>query len=654
MNGNNGENSTEKTRKGLATQASIEEQKARKRFCDAVSRRKSLTEYEIGFTSFDWNFVLASFEGEIRQPEKFFVFDEVVFELLLAEQMSLIQLARILGLDIESNSAERNLLENEIEELTAAEMLESAKSDNEILRLTEAGKEYAQHGEKIKTYSKKFELYFDDVFAFKDEGKKVFPFLRAKETTNLKEESKLFKKEDMTDGFLNDAKLEYVKAVAEYQARDVHFPKNRFYLLKCKVQEEKHFSAILKVALLENFKDNANRVLVYDEKNDEIIDSLSKAFSSNKQKMEEILNKIKQESENSIFPIETVPENEEKSDEQKKREKEQIGKQEEFDAALKSNDSEKTKEIFIREQNEKSHFSTLEFEAELEKIFKEYSGEIWLECAWVKQAAQNLIPMFKSFLGHGGSLFIAYSASERDNDVMCFSQVFDELLELEKQNSRFFLCELNPFHNKWLWVLENGKGVWYYTGSYNILSFHSNSRNPQKVRRESMDKIAWNNEHDKLYMEEFVSFALKYLKETEKRFDSFCEERSAQLCKSFFKEAEDFKIGKLNFFLNKNAQDVDSEYKKWVLRKNEKLAKLKSKFCQQQILEIQAELFLRKKTRKTRQNSRLIRKKQVKPKKNCANFARIFLKPKTLKKNAILKNACANCANAGNAIAEVS
>src|SRR5690606_16185549 len=128
------------------------------RIIDAASKEKKLIERIVGFTDFDWSFTVAKYKGVCSQPVNFSLFDEVLCDLLLTEQMSAAKIGTILGLDIEKDPAVNEILFKAIQDLKDDKMLEG---DESIMWLSETGIDYAKHGVKFSTFNRQFELYFD-------------------------------------------------------------------------------------------------------------------------------------------------------------------------------------------------------------------------------------------------------------------------------------------------------------------------------------------------------------------------------------------------------------------------------------------------------------------------------------------------------------
>ena len=86
---------------------------------ESASKEKKLIERIVGFTEFEWNYTIAKFKGTCSQPVDFNLFDEVLCDLLLTEQMSAEQIGNILGFDIQKDPAENDILLKAIKDLKA-------------------------------------------------------------------------------------------------------------------------------------------------------------------------------------------------------------------------------------------------------------------------------------------------------------------------------------------------------------------------------------------------------------------------------------------------------------------------------------------------------------------------------------------------------
>ena len=221
----------------------------------------------IGLIDFEWPFTVATFIGECSMPEKLNIFEETICQLLSTDKdLSLLQIGTILGLDMEHDLAEKDILIHAIDKLKREKMVEG---DESIYWITELGEKNLKDGTKNATYTKRFDLYIDALGDVCTNAKKIFESLEYHETTT-------FKRDHLPDN------IEDVKAIAERQAPEIHYPKKNYILQSCSPDPETHpqgYVALVQVALMRNEKTNEFRVLVRDKKSKKIIDELSDALN---------------------------------------------------------------------------------------------------------------------------------------------------------------------------------------------------------------------------------------------------------------------------------------------------------------------------------------------------------------------------------------
>ena len=507
---------------------------------EAASKEKKLIERIIGFTDFDWHYTVSKFKGTCSQPVDFNVFDEILCDLLQIEQMSAEKIGSILGLDIQTDSAEKEILLSAINELKRDKIIEG---DESIYWLTDLGKEYAKNGVKFSTFKREFDLYIDLTSGIKENVKNIF--------FDLKSEKQY------TNSNFVPSTLDEIKALAELQAPEIHFPKKNFLLQNAELKNMEIFKAKVWVVLLENFRDNMIRVIVYDEKQDKVIEILSNALDKLEDEKQNLLEKLVNVSGDEDFVVEFT--DEEKQEKQIAIENELILKQEEIEVAIETQDIEKVKEISNQISSIKRHFNSLEFEVELKRLFDETANDLWIISPWIKKyATERRIPFFEKYLQKGGRIFVAYSEPENEN-IMADEETFNKLLELEKKYQNFYLNQLPAFHYKRVWLRNNGENDIYYTGSYNILSFFA-QQGKRSVRQEEMTKLDWNEENDKEYNEIFSQFAQKYLDSTIDDFNALFENLPQKIEKDFLQKIKSIEYGKLKFFVNQGIDVFDEKY----------------------------------------------------------------------------------------------
>lgn len=526
---------------------------------DAASKQKKLIERIIGFSDFNWHYTVAKFKGICSQPVDFNLFDEAICAILLKGETSAKSIGKILGLDVETDPAEKEILLSAIHELKNDNMIEGDESE---YWLTDTGREYAKNGVKFSTFERDFDLYIDAVGCLSEKAKEVF--------SNLKSE-----KQDTFQRTNLPQNIEDVKPLAEVQAPEIHFPSKRFILQSCHPIGVEGYMAKVWVVLLENFRDNTIRALIYDEKNDAIIDSLSEAFDSLEDEKNKLLEKFFDESEEDDFAVEGTIE--QKQESQILSEKELIGKQDEIDTALANNDFDKIVSIKKEVVDAKRHFNSLEFEVELKRLFDETSDELWIISPWIKKHATfRRIPFFENYLRKGGRIFIAYSLPEKDTDTMADNEALEKLHELEQKYHNFYIHQLPAFHYKRVWLRTKDQKDLYYTGSYNILSFFV-KQGLQNYRQEEMSRLEWNSENDKEYERLFLRFGEKYLNQAVDGLNELCQSNDP-VDKKFLQKIKGSNYGKLKVFINKGYGVFDKKYGELEQAKEENLNHFKNIF----------------------------------------------------------------------------
>ncbi|NMD00958.1 MAG: hypothetical protein GYA62_14735, partial [Bacteroidales bacterium] len=417
--------------------------------------------------------------------------------------------------------------------------------DESVYWLTDVGIEYAKNGVKFSTFTRQFDLYIDAVGDVKEKAKEVF--------SNLRSEKQISFKEDNLPKNIEDVKL-----LAELQAPEIHFPKKNFSLQSCEPRGVEGYVAKVWVVLLENFRDNTIRSLVYDEKQDKIIDSLSDAFNKLEDEKLILLEKLVKVGDNEEFSVEFT--DEVKQEKQIAIENELIQKQAEIETAIEKQDIEKIKEIQKQVSTIKRHFNSLEFEVELKRLFDQTANDLWIISPWIKKYATiRRIPFFEKYLQKGGRIFVAYSEPENNTDIMADEEALNKLLELEKKYQNFYINQLPPFHYKRVWLRNNGDYNLFYTGSYNILSFFV-KQGLQNVRQEEMTKLDWDEEKENVYLDIFKQFGVKYLNRAVEDFNTLIKNPPERIDKAFLQKIKSSDYGKLKPFINQGIDVFDEKY----------------------------------------------------------------------------------------------
>lgn len=538
---------------------------------DCVSKQKLLIENIIGFTDYDWEYSVAKFHGTCSQPVKFTVFDEVISKILLIKEMPLAEIGKILGFNI-ADEAEKNILLSAIEDLKQDKMLDG---DESVYWLTETGKEYAKNGVKFSTFERDFELYVDSTTGYKGNCRKIFERLKSEEQPSNKDKL--------------PRNLEEVKPIAEIQAPEIHFPERKYILQSCQPTSLQGYKSKLWVALLENFRDQTIRALVYDENQDCIIEELSESLNQNEELKQSILEILIEKDKDNAEGIRYAKEEDKKEEQIAAIESQLITIQEEYDNAVNENNKDKAEEIAKNVFSTKRHFNSVEFEVELKRLFDNTKCDLWIISPWIKKyATMHRLPFFERYLKKGGRIFIAYSKPENGVDEMADQEAMNKLLELENKYQNFYIHQLDPFHFKYVWVRGASEGDWFYSGSFNILSFYV-KKGLTKVRQEMMTKIDWGAEED-LYFNQVLSlFGDKYIIEAKTAIENFQKEE-IQVSRDLLKELKAINLNKLKPFVSRINEEYDKQYNELVTLKDDLLQQFKADFFQQQLIEIRTQV----------------------------------------------------------------
>lgn len=502
---------------------------------EAANKEKLLIERIVGFTDFEWEFLIAKYNGTVSQPVPFTIFDEVICDLLLVENLSKNKLGKILGLNTVDDPAENDVIEKSLQSLRNEDMI---AGDDNALSLTETGKEYAKNGVKYSFFNRDFSIYFD---------------LTGRNILNPKVELKKLKSEKLQDEVKQvPATLEQIKQFAILQAPEVHFPDKKYLLQDASLLKAQKYKAKVWVIFLENFKDSSLRVLVFDESQGKIIDQLSEDLN----KREAIKNQLFESLILASDELEIT--DEKKTKEQIEEEQLLIEKQTLIDSAIQSNDIHGAEKIKEEIKNQKRNFNTVEFELELKEIFDKNNNELWFISPWLKYGAiRYRINYFEKQLKQGAKIFIGYSEPERPDAVMVDPRAGELLANLEKKYSNFYIHHLPPFHIKNVWIRNTDSENTLYMGSFNILSYHVD-KGSRNIRQEQMMKLQWDPETEEMHKDFLHKFGGKYITRECEKFNSLQQAVPNPITKEFLLKIKTIDHLKLNPFRNIGFEEFDS------------------------------------------------------------------------------------------------
>lgn len=500
------------------------------RIAKAVFGAKKISERIFGYISYDIKFVRAVYHGKTQRPAKITALEKgIVGILLVDETASFEKIGSILGLDVVNDKAEQSILRSAIETLRGFNVIEG---DDSLIALTEGGHAYADKGERPDTYTKDFDIFVDTSHpswyniknCIGDNVKKIEEINTPCDDLNLE--------------------LDQIKAYAEQQAQDVHFPQNRYLLESATWNEGHEASYKVYVCFVQNVANSEDvRAFVYDENTEGLNSLIADQINQDEDLKSELLNScIRLECENDEET--TVLEGDavevakaEITEELKQAEQKMIKEEEEGEASEEveddvedttSNTSSATKakapKISAKDRlHKKALYDSLSFEVELQKIFTEDDpDEIWLVSPWIRKGAflHDRGPMIENFLrDENKRVFIAYSepATNNDGKPMMDEEVEPGIKLLEEQYSNFFYVQLPEFHLKNVIEVKGDQKI-LFSGSFNVLSF-SVSEQQTHVRREEM-ALAHHTVARKKYDDCQLEFAEIYAERIKKQIES--------------------------------------------------------------------------------------------------------------------------------------
>ena len=500
------------------------------RIAKAVFGAKKISERIFGYISYDIKFVRAVYHGKTQRPAKITALEKgIVGILLVDETASFEKIGSILGLDVVNDKAEQSILRSAIETLRGFNAIEG---DDSLIALTEGGHAYADKGERPDTYTKDFDIFVDTSHpswyniknGIGDNVKKIEEINTPCDDLNLE--------------------LDQIKAYAEQQAQDVHFPQNRYLLESATWNEGHEASYKVYVCFVQNVANSEDvRAFVYDENTEGLNSLIADQINQDEDLKSELLNScIRLECENDEDT--TVLEGDavevakaEITEELKQAEQKMIKEEEEGEASEEveddvedttSNTSSATKakapKISAKDRlHKKALYDSLSFEVELQKIFTEDDpDEIWLVSPWIRKGAflHDRGPMIENFLrDENKRVFIAYSepATNNDGKPMMDEEVEPGIKLLEEQYSNFFYVQLPEFHLKNVIEVKGDQKI-LFSGSFNVLSF-SVSEQQTHVRREEM-ALAHHTVARKKYDDCQLEFAEIYAERIKKQIES--------------------------------------------------------------------------------------------------------------------------------------
>ena len=492
------------------------------RLNNVIDKNKAISELIIGYIPYTIKFVAQLYKGVTNKPEKISAFEKAIVGIISIDgQTSLSNIGKILGLDIEHDIAEQKMIRNAIDSMIRYNLV---TGDESAYFITEQGQEFASHGERMKSFSSDFELWYLN-------NNHSFAGLRdciPSDDIQLINESDFLKEEES----LTPLSFEEIKALSEIQASNMQSSKERFILQNADPQNHNFYKYELIVCFVQSIRTKQVRAIVYDDITQSVLPQLSQLIEDDGDLKQTLFSKMLQaasESEdltiyNDLDLAKSDPLVKEDVANIITAEKKLI--EQEDKQSIANEENKKTEEVNFNDLSERLHkralYDTIAFESELHNIFQtDKPDEIWLSSPWVADGTfmRNRLPLIKNYLKQGGKVFISYSSpdegldSHKDKMVGNQSQKALETLETE-YGRQFFHVELPAFHKKNVIEVKNGQCV-LFTGSFNVLSFSVTPKNITHVRTEEMClahyQAAINQYHlsKKQFAEKYIEKALQ-------------------------------------------------------------------------------------------------------------------------------------------------
>lgn len=495
-------------------------------------------------------------------------------------------IGQILGLDVVNDKAEKSILSKALDGLRSFNAIEG---DDDFIVLTEAGKVYADKGERPDTYQKSFDIFVD----INHTGWKTI-----KNALSVVNDNISFINTKCENISLN---IDEIREYAAVQAQDVHYPQER-YLLKSADWKEGHKGCYkMYVCFVQGVSTGAVRAFAFDENTNSLNPIVAEYINSDATLTSQLLEQcIKLECEmnfdtqildneaakeakakvsQEIIEAEKRLADEDTADEE--TEEESVEKSNidvpnndvESSPVKKAKPAKQTKSTSKAKDrlHKKALYDSVSFEVELQKIFKEDNpDEIWLMSPWIKglENKKNSVfidergPAIETFLqDEKKRVFVAYSAPSQtksgklktDEEGNVIKNIDDDVLnlieKLEKEYPNFFFVELPEYHFKNVIEVKGDQKI-LFSGSFNVLSF-SVSEHQTHVRREEMALA-----NPSIAKSKYVSFQVEFAEKYAERIKQEIEDLNIETVDSYVNE-------RMNYFLNIDNSDIKNYIFQW-------------------------------------------------------------------------------------------
>lgn len=518
------------------------EESLEQRLNSAISKYKAISDLVIGYTPYSIKFVCQKFNGTSNKPAKISAFERAIVGIINIDGFaSFASIGKILGLDTEHDIAEQRMLRCAIDSMIRWKLVSGDESEYYI---TEQGKEFAAHGERMTTFSGDFELLYLN---------ELHSFVYLRNCISSLDDAVQIDKEDVIKEGSSESPLTFdeIVALAEVQSSNMQCAKERFILQNAIPKAMTFYQYDYKVCFLQSVRTKEIRSIVYDDLTQNVLPQLSELIDGNEELKLSLFNQmLKSASENediSVFEsADSASAQVDKEDLDKVLAAEQkLIAQEDRSKDATDNDFISNPDDLSERLHKRALYDSITFEAEIHNIFQnDKPDEVWLSSPWVGDGTFmcNRLPLIKNFLNKGGKVFVSYSAPDGGLDSHKEKMVGEQSQKsLEKLSNdypkQFFHVELPAFHKKNVIEVKNGQCV-LFTGSFNVLSFSVTAKNMTHVRAEEMCLAHY-------------QAAINQYKETKRQFAGYFIAEAISALKSLPSSSmADYQNPKLSYFRN--------------------------------------------------------------------------------------------------------
>lgn len=550
----------------------------------AVYAEKKISERIVGYFPYEFQFVKATYFGTTQRPAKISAIEKGIVGILLIDgHSSFGTVGQILGLDVVNDKAEKSILSKALDGLRSFNAIEG---NDDFIVLTEAGKVYADKGERPDTYQKSFDIFVD----MNHTGWKTIKNALSAVNDNIS-----FINTKCENISLN---IDEIREYAAVQAQDVHYPQERYLLERADWKEGHKGCYKMYICFVQGVSTGVVRAFAFDENTNSLNPIVAEYINSDATLASQLLEQcIKIECEmnfdtqilddeaakeakakvsQDIIEAEKRLADEDTADEETDEESVEKSSIDVPNNEVESSPVKKTKPAKQTKSTSKAKdrlhkkalYDSVSFEVELQKIFKEDNpDEIWLMSPWIKGLENKKSSVFidergpaiETFLqDEKKRVFVAYSAPSQtksgklktDEEGNVIKNIDDDVLnlieKLEKEYPNFFFVELPEYHFKNVIEVKGDQKI-LFSGSFNVLSF-SVSEHQTHVRREEMALA-----NPSIAKSKYVSFQVEFAEKYAERIKQEIEELNIETVDSYVNE-------RMNYFLNIDNSDIKKLY----------------------------------------------------------------------------------------------